>query len=135
MGMDPEAHLMYGYHLGGPESGWKIQGVDRFEALETSWYAEGDDFYEAIELKLLEMVGFADTYEASPTTYYKTKGAAEKLLKVKIRFTGAESGMDYTLYAPVIPDDADQHLAEAIAYLGITPTQPAPSWVLGALYF
>jgi hypothetical protein len=140
---------MYGYHLGGPE-GWKIQEISEYEPLVTDWYdKDNDDFLAAIEAKLLEMVGFFDTYKTSPDTYYQDRPAADKRLKVKVIFTGSEHGFDYTLYAagshqevewgaqPVelaIPDDADRNLAAAIAHLGIAPMQPAPSWVLGALY-
>ncbi len=47
MGMDPDGILVYGYALGGPEEGWKVDGLaDRWGSLVTPWYRREDDDYE-----------------------------------------------------------------------------------------
>jgi hypothetical protein len=159
MGMDSEAHVMYGYNLGGPEHGWKIAGLGEYGVLSLPWYNEDDedeggsedetDFHGAIDRQLLNMIGFTETYADGNDDYYTREREAEARLKVGIMACGSYDYPSYVLYAIgshhdadwgaeaadlIIPDGADRHLAEALAYLRITPTQPGPSWVIGSFY-
>lgn len=108
MGMDPDGILTYGYDLGGPETGWKVEGLGKYGELITPWYRREADDYESDEERdedfgttadeaLLVAHGFTEEWTplASGTGYYDRKHAAENAIGVEVKTCG---GSDYPSY-------------------------------------
>lgn len=73
MGMRPEGALIYGYALGGTETGWLIKELTEEGDWDVSW-APGDgdygDVLDAVERKLAtEVIGFTEP-DPHPNAYY-----------------------------------------------------------------
>ncbi|MFH8751065.1 hypothetical protein ACH4GK_32010 [Streptomyces rimosus] len=65
MGQSTDAMLVYGYHLGGGDSGWELEGLGEYGELpDLPWYGPEGDFQAAAERHLLAtLAGFTETWE------------------------------------------------------------------------
>jgi hypothetical protein len=146
---------MYGYHLGGDEDGWLIEGADEygeFDLNQLDWYSEEDGFIESVERRLLEVVaGFTET-DWRADGYPERKAAADATVGVEMESHCSGDYPMYVLAAKVItayrgdakvvelPDLVDRSrpgveswndkLTAALDALGITPKQQRPEWLL-----
>lgn len=153
MGQSTNAMLVYGYHLGGDESGWEIEGVGEYGELpDLPWYDPwNDDFQGAAERHLLAAIaGFTETWTPDNEGYFDRERAAEA--RIGARFAHHCSA-DYPMYllvtkeitayrgdavpvdfaelaAEVTHMDADAKLRAALGALGITPKQQRAQWLL-----
>ncbi|MGW1989645.1 hypothetical protein [Embleya sp. NPDC001921] len=151
------AILAYGYDLGGPNA-WRVQEIDGHGGLaELAWYQATThwDFAESAATRLRnQMAGFTEEYtqSAGATGYFERVQAAQARVGVHIvtHCTGHEpryaltthkitvgpghaQPLDLVLLATRQPrSDAAQRLATALAALGLTPHQDAPTWLLMA---
>lgn len=154
MGNSADAMLMYGYNLGGDDTGWEIVELDEDGCLDRSRLAWlDDDRTEDAETHLLASVGFAeDDWRAEG--YFERKQAAER--RVGVTFKNHCSGdspmlvmsahtitadwgnaqtIDLTALAQLVVDEGmDAKLAAAITALGMTPKQQSPAWLLCAYW-
>lgn len=157
MGIHANGILAYGYDLGGPEDGWKIEGVDEYGAFATDWYDNEDeendldDFGSGAEGQLLIAAGFTETGPEAPG-YYERQRAARDGIGVEITSYCSYDYPSYILAAKVIdassgstePVDLNQlldamilqnyneKLAAALKALNIKPTQECPQWLLAS---
>lgn len=120
MGMDPDGILVYGYALGGPEEGWKIDGLAKWGSLITPWYRcedddcestdedEGDDDFATLaDRQLLIAHGFTeghpgwgdDVTEDARYAYYARRKAAEKAIGVEVSSCGGNEYPSFLLRA------------------------------------
>ena len=149
MGTSTDAILAYGYDLGDPESGWKVQEADEYGGLTVDWYDEGGDFMDAVEKRLLAAAGFTET-DWQVDGYFQRKREALAIFGVK---AVSHCHHDYPMYilaahsmtayreSPktvglaellALQEDADARLARALEVLGLTPTQESPAWLLAS---
>lgn len=155
MGQSTNAMLVYGYHLGGGDGDWLVQGAGEFGELPAlDWYSEdgedGDDFVTAAEKRLLaRLADFTET-DWQVDGYFAREREAKARLGV--RFESHCSG-DYPMYlliaegftayrgdADVIDMAAlavepetngwDEKLRAALDVLGLRPTQQRAQWLL-----
>lgn len=160
MGMDPEGKLAYGYHLGGDETGWKVeQTTGEYGGLSLDWLSEDEDGYGFVDLaerRLRASTGFVEIpyREPRPDDYYALSNAADAAVGVRIIRCGSPDFPAYVLCTKVysvewgdtklLDLDAlareaaeggwDEKLRRALEVLGITPKQTAPGWLLCAFY-
>ncbi len=151
MGQSTNAVLAYGYDLGGDESEWKIEEAGEYGAWEPDWHHDEEtDLISAAEQRLLESVGFAETYEDGADGYFRREREAQERLGVK--FESYCSG-DYPMWVlaahkitvyrgdsevidpaelAALPERNgwDAKLQAAVKTLGITPKQAKPAWLL-----
>jgi hypothetical protein len=161
MGMDPEAHLAYGYDLGTGED-FKAAERGEYGAPELPWLPADEDgdsdfseFGDEVEKRLLASVGFTETNWRAEG-YYDRKKEAEKRVGVEIAYSGApdyagwilvaqgsERSVEWSETMPVDLDELtnrpsyegwDTKLADALTALGITPTQDGPKWLVFPSY-
>lgn len=153
MGQSTNAMLVYGYHLGGGDSGWELENLGEYGELPAlPWYRDEDsDFQEAAERQLLaQLVGFTETRQPGSNGYFERKRAAKARLGVEFEthcsgsypmylliakgitaYRGKVEPIDVTaLTAEVKEKDADAKLRAALEALGITPKQERPGWLL-----
>lgn len=163
MSSSPDAMILYGYPLGGPE-GWLLQEANgEYGELELPWYGEesSDDFIGGAEKVLLKANGFEDTYrrdmsEPEKNDYFERYHAVEKTIGVKFEMHGSleYDGTPYALRAkgskisvnwgehriinPAVDLAIQPHWAAdlkvALLQLGLTPLQAEPEWLLLAEY-
>jgi hypothetical protein len=148
--------LVYGYHLGGGDSEWELEGLGEYGELPAlPWYDPEDedstDFQEAAERRLLaELADFTETWETGGEGYYGREREAKARLGVEFEthcsgsfpmylliakgitaYRGDVEAIDFTaLTAEVQEKDADAKLRAALTALGITPKQEKPGWLL-----
>lgn len=145
MGMSPSAHLIYGYDLGGEETGWNFKDEDRRYEPRLPWLDY--DPTQSIPMRLLECYGMSQEDA-------EDKWCNEDIVK-------AETGLDffwfghlehtrgYALaafsiecngYGPVpvqIPrlgEHAERDLAFALKALRFEHAEPRPRWLLMTSY-
>lgn len=161
MGMSASAHLAYGYDLGSGED-FKAAERDEYGGPKLPWLPvdeDGDsdieDFGEAVEKRLLASVGFTeDNWRVDG--YRERKEAAEKRVGVELAYSGHSDYAGWLLIAKwsersvewseAMVADLDEmtnrpsyegwdtKLADALAALGITPTQAGPKWLVYPSY-
>lgn len=162
MGMDPDPDgiLVYGYALGGPEEGWKIDGLAKWGSLITPWYrCEDDDFATLADRQLLIAHGFTEGYPEEYTpgavdAYYARRKAAERAIGVEVSSCGGNEYPGFllrtyrvsaewsetvvidwpALEARRVAEDWDGKLAAALTALGLKPLQDRPQWLLTSAY-
>jgi hypothetical protein len=96
---------MYGFHLGGSEDGWALEGIGKYGSLEAQhlpWLTDEQreefddlDFSEVVNLMetrlLAHLVGFNNTHEPD-TAFHERKMLAQHRLGVKFESHGYEYG-------------------------------------------
>jgi hypothetical protein len=152
MGQSTNAMLMYGYHLGGGDGGWDLQGLGEYGELpDLDWYdPDGDgDMITAAERKLLaDIGGFTEEWTPDSEGYWDRERAAKA--RVGVEFDSHCSG-NYPMYVLAtkvitvyrgevetidpaqdlaVQPDWDDKLRAALDVLGINPTQDAACWLL-----
>jgi hypothetical protein len=148
MGQSTNAMLMYGYHLGGGDGGWELQGLGEYgEFPELDWY--DDDFQSAAERKLLaDIGGFTEEWTSGAEGYWDRKRAAQA--RVGVEFDTHCSG-EYPMYVLAtkvitvyrgsvktidpaqdlaVQPDWDDKLRAALDVLSLQPTQDQARWLL-----
>jgi hypothetical protein len=156
MGQSTNAMLVYGYHLGGGDSGWELEDLGEYGELPAlDWYdpeaEDGDDFQSAAERRLLtEIVGFTETWSPGSEGYFDRARAAKARLGVEFdthcsgrfpmylfiakgitAYRGDVEPIDFAeLTAEVQQKDADAKLRAALTTLGLKPKQQSPGWLL-----
>lgn len=153
MGTSTNAMLVYGYHLGGDEGGWQVEGVGEYgELLALDWHDSEDadaDFQGDAELRLLASVGFTEINWRADG-YHTRKAEAQARLGVEIEthcsgdypmflliakgitaYRGNVKEIDFAaLQAELEQADADAKLRAALDALGLQPTQDKAQWLL-----
>jgi hypothetical protein len=154
MGTSTNAMLMYGYHLGGDEGGWEMEGAGEYGGLPAvPWYdpdAEDGDIVELMMHHLLaEIAGFTET-DWKADGYFDRKRVAEQQVGVTIEshcsgefpmwvlcakaitaYRGDVHVVDPPwLISEPVKRDWTEKLNAAIEALGIRPTQQRPEWLL-----
>ncbi|HEY8985719.1 MAG TPA: hypothetical protein VIU15_39880 [Streptomyces sp.] len=155
MGMSTDAILAYGYHLGGPDGGWELHGLDKYDELPAlPWYdvddEEGDDFQSAAERHLLVTIadftetdwradGYDDRRKAARSRVgvgFETHCSADYpgfllITKGITVYRGSVKEIDFAaLQAEVQEAGADAKLRAALDALGLQPTQERAQWLL-----
>ncbi|WP_328934170.1 MULTISPECIES: hypothetical protein [unclassified Streptomyces] len=153
MGQSTDALLVYGYHLGGGDGGWELQGLGEYDELpELPWYNEdSEDFQgDAEQLLLAQLAGFTETWESGGEGYFAREREAKARLGVTFEthcsgsypgylliakgitaHRGDVESIDFAeLTAEVQQADADAKLRAALEVLGLTPKQERPGWML-----
>ncbi|MGW5130379.1 hypothetical protein [Streptomyces sp. NPDC004135] len=153
MGQSTNAMLVYGYHLGGGDGGWELEGLGEYGELPPlPWYADEDsDFQEAAERHLLaQLAGFTETWHSGSEGYFERERAAKAQLGVEFEthcsgsypmylliakgitaYRGEVEPIDFAaLAAEVEQKGADEKLGAALTALGLTPKQQRPGWML-----
>ena len=154
MGMDATAKLVYGYHLGGDEFGWDLEGLDEFESPTFDWYdpenEDGDGFSEAVENQLFIHAGFTET-DWQAEGYWDRRKEAQARISVEIEVYCSYDYPGYILAAKSIEayqgrvkeidqhdleqlEDADAQLEAALDALGLRPKQKRPQLLLCSIY-
>lgn len=145
-----DAVLGYGYDLGGPGK-WHAREVDGYGRLALPWLANEHHFHDDAEARLLASVDWPNIETLDHDTYLRLRADAEQRLgSVEIRPYTTPLGQGYLLATPLVsavegtvaviptevltqdPTVRDRHLSVAVGYLGITPTQPRPEWLLAS---
>lgn len=161
MGSSARAHLAYGYDLGSGED-FKAAERDEYGAPKLPWLPvdeDGDsnyeDFGEAIEKQLLTAAGFTET-DWRIDGYYERKREAEKRVGVELDYSGHADYAGWALIAigsersvewdevmvldldelegQPVAEGWDTKLRDALAVLGITPTQVRSKWLVYPSY-
>lgn len=155
MGMSTNAMLVYGYHLGGGDIGWLLEGLSEYEGLPTlSWYDPDDEdnegFQESAERHLLaQLAGFTETDWRADGYFTRQREAKASLgVEFETHCSGDYPGyllitkgitahrgdvheIDFqALAAEVQASDADTKLRAALDALGLRPTQERAQWLL-----
>jgi hypothetical protein len=161
MGMSARAHLAYGYDLG---TGEDFNAAERGEygepklpwmPVDESGDSDYEDFGGEVGKRLLASVGFTETNWRAEG-YYDREYEAQKRVGVELDYSGHSDYAGWVLIAAgsersvtwseVIALDVDElkfedrlpgwskRLADALAALGITPTQTAPKWLVYPSY-
>lgn len=153
MGQSTNALLVYGYHLGGGDGGWELQGLGEYGELpDLPWYNEEDeDLQGDAERHLLaQIAGFTETWGPDNEGYHDREKEAKARLGVEFEthcsgsypmylliakgitaYRGDVELVDFTeLTAEVQEKDADAKLRAALDVLGLTPKQERPGWML-----
>ncbi|MFD7661027.1 hypothetical protein [Streptomyces sp. NPDC059788] len=152
MGQSTDAMLVYGYHLGGGDSGWELEGLGKYGELpELPWYGPEDDFQTAAERHLLAtLTGFTETWEPGKDGYFQREREARATLGVEFETHCSDRSPMYLLIAvgvtahrgcatpvgftqladEVTRQGADAKLRQALDALGIRPRQRRPGWLL-----
>lgn len=154
MGQSADGILAYGYDIGGPEEGWRIDGIDEGELWRPEWVTDGDDgdepdYVDDAQRHLLASIGFTET-DYTAAGYFDRFNAAAALVPELVTYCSGDYPM-YLLAAHHIEvghghikevdiqalaarrsaEGWDARLASALTTLGITPTdQPRPRWLL-----
>jgi hypothetical protein len=153
MGQSTDALLVYGYHLGGDDGGWLVEGAGEYGELpQLDWHDSEDDeadFGTDVELRLLASVGFTET-DWRADGYHDRERAAKARLGVTLEthcsgsypgylliakgitaHRGDVESIDFAeLAAEVQQAGADAKLRAALDALGLTPKQEQPGWLL-----
>ena len=153
MSTSTDGILVYGYNLGGDDSGWEVTEADEDGEFEPEWADEDGDLITGAEEKLLAAAGFTETdYRADG--YYDRKRDAEARVGVEMESycsgdypmwllaahkvvvsRGDVKEIDFAaLEAQRVAEDWDAKLQAALAVLGITPKQDAPKWLLASYW-
>ncbi|MFF7485610.1 hypothetical protein ACFZBC_08940 [Streptomyces luteogriseus] len=155
MGMSTNAMLVYGYHLGGDDGGWLVQGAGEYGELPSlAWYdadaEDGDGFQESAENHLLATLAQFTEDDWRADGYFDRQRAAKARLGVQFDthcsgdypgylliakgitvYRGSVEVIDFeALQAEVKAADADTKLRAALDALGIRPTQKRAQWLL-----
>lgn len=156
MGYTATAKLVYGWNLGGPEEGWNLQEADA-EGNWTYPEEDGEGPTEHIQATLLRSTGLVTgpypPHGSSDEEWQRHLGLvkqAETQLVVKAE-PECHGNLDFLQYALVaytqeadwgqtqvidfaelearcVAERWDDHLANAIQVLGITPVRPTENW-------
>lgn len=159
MGQSTNGILAYGFDVGGPEEGWKIEESDEYGDWNPPWLEEARQqasekerefvcLDEVAEERLLALAGFTET-NWQVDGYHVRKREAEKnacafvthcsgsypmyLLAAwsKEVHRGSVEDIDfYDLERQRAEQDWDCRLTAALADLGMTPKQPEARWML-----
>ena len=149
MGTSTNAYLMYGYDLGGGDSGWRVQGIDEYDDWEPEWLNESEGLAESALNKLRAAAGFTET-DWRADGYFGRRNAIDEQLGVEIeshcsgdypmyilaakKFTayrGDVKALDAAeLVAMVADEDLDGKLARALEVLAFRPVDKRPKWLL-----
>ncbi|MER6632259.1 hypothetical protein ABT301_29265 [Streptomyces sp. NPDC000987] len=156
MGRATDAILVYGYDLGGSDSGWNIRCLREYGQLPPlDWYDEDDedDFATAAHKRLLRVLGgFTEAWtpDARKNGYWERRREAEKQVGVKVETYCSSSVPAYALAAHSTTvhrgdieyidaqdllqrppaHDWDSRLAAALDALGLAPVHKRPRWFL-----
>ncbi|MEX3206051.1 hypothetical protein [Streptomyces acidiscabies] len=153
--MSTDALLVYGYHLGGDDGGWLVEGAGEYgEPPALDWYdpdnEDGDDFQSTAERHLLaRLAEFTETNWQADGYFDREREAKKKLgVQFKTHCSGDYPGylliakgitagrgdveaVDFTaLQAEVQEAGADEKLRAALDALGLQPTQERAQWLL-----
>lgn len=115
MGIDTDAHLIYGIRLGGQENGWTFNEVDEDNVPLLSG---GLDFHECAEALLLDTPG-VEVVETQHINY------PDYFLAVTELHIEATRGNPKRVQNLQVTAEHERKLNEAIAVLGITFSEPA----------
>jgi hypothetical protein len=148
MGVDWDAHLVFGYDLGFPD---EVIPYDE----EPSWYdPEDDDLHQQLNDALLDkLAGFSDKWTREDTSYWERRSRAEAKIGVEIwnycslyerdsaglilgtkGYRASEDEVaEITSEDLVIDPEWIERLDNAIAALGLKPKNSKPAWLLCAL--
>jgi hypothetical protein len=129
------ALFVFGYNLGGDSAGWLIEEIDSREQPEPnliSWFkedrsGEGEEFTEALErmLKSLEVPGLEVVYHG-----YNLQESAIVLHREQVD-SGATLPVDPAKLTALLADGTMvKALQDVVTYLGITPIQSQPEWLI-----
>ncbi|MFJ7417952.1 hypothetical protein ACIQXD_04985 [Streptomyces uncialis] len=154
MGTSTNAMLVYGYHLGGDDGGWKVEGAGEYGELPAlDWHdpENGEaDFQEDAEPRLLAaLAGFTETdWRAEGYRDRRRNAKAQLGVGFETHCSGDYPGflliakgitahrgdvepIDFAaLTAEVQAADADTKLRAALDALGLNPTQQQAQWLL-----
>jgi hypothetical protein len=128
MAFSAQANLGYGFDLGGVEGEWKVAGpVPDFIDVDSDEYDEDEGFDRLADLvrgstASLERYGTYDMSGAVLVVGASQRGASWGCRPVELGFTAEDLAR------------WDVELTEALALLGLTPTQEKPRWLMYALY-
>src|SRR5574341_25317 len=100
MGMNSQAHLVYGYDLGGEDKGWNFT---KRETKHLHWMDTADDDDENdFPLQLMEVLlrdaGWIETDWRTDATYFKRKAELKNSLGVDVACCGSYDFSSYLLH-------------------------------------
>ncbi|SOE25676.1 hypothetical protein [Streptomyces sp. OK228] len=146
MGQSTNGILVYGYDLAGGDAEWKVREVGEYGELRLDWLdVEENDFESAAEKRLMASVGFTET-DYMVDGFFDREREAEARLGVEFKsycsgeypmYTLAAKGSVLTAYRGdckhvdfTVSPEWDDKLRDALAVLGMTPTQEQAQWLL-----
>lgn len=150
MGMHPSSHVAYGYALGGPDTGWLVEGLDEYGELHRPWIQSVEDEevndYDTSILRTLLLADGVASEELEGRDSWDLKGPLMERRGLRLDAFGHGgyefdsyvlcSGGEQTAYnyTPEVIDfsvakTANADLAWAMSVLDIVPTQGKPAWI------
>ena len=151
MGISSDGILVFGYNLGGDESGWEIEQAGEDGEWEPEWVDEDGDVIDGAEKRLLTAAGFTET-DWQADGYHERRREAQARVGVELEsycsgdypmyllaahritvYRGDVKTIDFAaLEAQRVSEDWAGKLRRAVEALGITPKQAEPAWLLAS---
>lgn len=157
MGRSAKGLFVYGFDLGGDETGWKVQGAGEYGQWTPSWLNSEDDdegrenIETAIEDRLVVTLGGFTETDWRTEGHFDRRRAAQAAMGVELR---RYSSSDYPLFflaafaeasyddpevldpaqllTRCVMEDWDGKLLAACEALGIVPLQEKPQWFVSS---